>query len=467
MGRPKSELEGFNTIVALILCSFWLLDSQMFTGLALQIAKEIGLNSINSTRTEKNGLNKKDKLKLWYLLYVLDGQQSLTFNRQPLVDANDYTLKNVRGLLLHAPTKEIKNKESNVEKEEIGIKQSNTTISTVSSSEMASNGGFTDLRLISQVEYNQALNAAFNGNAWDLLSPASFGMPSKSNLELDKWMVSWTVLLSPVSNGAVWSSKSTLIYYNFAKMHINSSSVRNLQTSSTTDGMLPKWESSSKIEQLDDVNNRTDVEIDSEDESDDEDEFISNKELVSENQTIVNANIAVNAASTVLNLVVNDNDILNNLKYVPVHIHIMLYYAALLLVNPPLESNNKLITVTQEQFCEKILANLKTVKKLQKKIYMNLPTDKKFGNRLIKSLENILDEKLDSMKKEIESNIEMDKDKKRELLQEIAIFVELNEAEDNKSAEQDYSDSDQILSRTATPGPEKISAWPGSHHGHP
>ena len=84
----------------------------------------------------------------------------------------------------------------------------------------------TDMRLVSQVEYNQAINEAFKGTAWDLLAPASFGIPSKSNLELDRWMVSWTVLLSPESFGAIWSTKSTLIYYNFAKMHINSSAVK-------------------------------------------------------------------------------------------------------------------------------------------------------------------------------------------------------------------------------------------------
>ena len=47
LNKPRNEQDGFNTIVALILCSFWLSDSQMFTGLALQLAKEYGLNQPN------------------------------------------------------------------------------------------------------------------------------------------------------------------------------------------------------------------------------------------------------------------------------------------------------------------------------------------------------------------------------------------------------------------------------------
>ena len=490
MGRPKSELEGFNTIVALILCSFWLTDSQMFTGLALQIAKEIGLSpsspnfvSGNSSgEKEKNGLSKKDKLKLWYLLYVLDGQQSLTFNRQPLVNSNDYSLVNVRGLLVGDTEKSIKEREiandgtdknGSLVKRTSQLSKDSPPIPAVTSSSTA----FTDLRLVSQVEYNQALNEAFSGNAWDLLAPSSFGIPSKSNLELDKWMVSWTVLLSPVNNGAVWSSKSTLIYYNFAKMHINSKAVRQLQFHTSADGnMLPKWDANEdnnierKIEPLGNLKRTStkvasspDSEEESEDSDDDDDEFISNKELVSEDESVLNATIAVNAASTVINLVVNDNDILNNLKYVPVHIHIMLYYAALLLINPPLQSDNKSIQYSPEKYFEKVLMNLKVVKKLQKKIYLNLPIDKSFGNRLINSLEEVFSEKVSSLKKGILSNSELDSHVKRQLADEINRFIESDES---KVGDEFQTDAD-LLSKSASPAPEKIFAWPGSNHGHP
>lgn len=443
-GRPKTDMDGFNTIVALVLCSFWLLDSQMFTGLALQLAKEIELNKpISALR--KSGLLERDRLKLWYLLYVLDGQQSLTFNRQRLVDSEEYSLKHSRAILL----KRFPQLQSGDQRLLISEKEA--------PKEQEREEGFTDLRLVSQVEYNQALNAAFAGNAWEILAPSSFGIPSKSNLELDKWMVSWTVLLSPVNHGSVWSSKSTLIYYNFAKMHINSSAVRQLQ--------IDAGDEKSKFPRLDPQEVRTlkieHIDRDSEDDSDDEDEFISNKELITTDESVVSANIAVNAAQTVLNLVLSDNDILNNLKYVPVHIHIMLYYAALLLINPPLESNNTAEQYNADEHFRKIAGNLRVVKTLQRKIYLNLPTDKAFGNRLIKSLDEVVQEKAVSMKLEIEKSA-LDVVSRRFLVEQL-----------NSVLEQHVSDNVVDVSVSpdscllASPGPEKIYAWPGSNHGHP
>jgi len=329
---------------------------------------------------------------------------------------------------------------------------------------------FADMRLVSQVEYNQALNEAFKGNAWEILAPSSFGIPSKSNLELDRWMVSWTVLLAPGNNGAVWSSKSTLIYYNFAKMHINSSAVRLLQVNPTDNGsMLPKWDSSlqtengpqrphATIQKVDD-----DEEDSSDDDSDDQsgdDQFISNKALMTDDETIVNANIAVNAAQTVLNLVINDKDIVDNLKYVPVHIHIMLYYAALLVLNPPSRSTNKEIKPNTLDYCFKLLGNLKVIKSLQKKFYDNLPIDTKFGNRLIKSLEEAFEEKLNNVDSIIHGLPE--DDTRAELQKQVTALMEISKGADIVEVTDDSGGS-----RGSTPGPEKISAWPGSNHGHP
>lgn len=484
-GRPKTEVDGFNTIVALVLCSFWLSNSQIFTGLALQLAKEIGLNkpvTVNGDYDEDNDndnysgskLSDKNRLKLWYLLYVLDGQQSITFNRQRLVNSEDYSLKHSKELLTN-------NKKFITQKSEKADPEKKQELKAVDKSHDTSNienenyskQYFTDLRLVSQVEYNQALNEAFKGNAWDLLAPSSLGIPSKSNLELDKWMVSWTVLLSPVNNGAVWSSKSTLIYYNFAKMHINSHAVRQLQMKTGDDEnvVFPKWNSNSpqylnnpvppkkKLIALE-VNKEEDSD-DSED-SDDEDEFVSNKELMTENEAIVNANIAVTAANTVLNLVLNDRDILNNLKYVPVHIHIMLYYAALLLINPPSDNNfgranNKTLKL------QKSVESLKTVKLLQSKIYLNLPTDKSFGDRLISSLDDLIQEKIVNLRNEIDNleNVE-DFDLKRDLHNQLDLISELRDSGKVTELKTNSYDS----SGRSSPG-EKISAWPGSNHGHP
>lgn len=421
-GKPTNEVEGFNTIVALVLCSFWLSDSQMFTGLALQLAKEYGLNN---PYTEN-----KDKLKLWYLLYILDGQQSLTLNRQPLFNSQEYALQKSREILM---PKQIQPKELE-EQEEVSLNA--------------------DMRLVSQVEYNQALNEAFKGNAWELLAPSSFGIPSKSNLDLDKWMVSWTVLLAPGNNSAVWSSKSTLIYYNFAKMHINSSAVRQLQINPNEQSFprLIQNEPAPKISPKLENDKARLTEVDSEDDSDDSDddnpeEFMSNKGFVSEDDTLVSANIAVNAATTVLNLVINDKDILDNLKYIPVHIHIMLYYAALLILNPPLKPLNRSFEVDNIAHYNKIITNLRTIKTFQSKIYNNFPIDTKFGDKLIRSLEEIVDDKIGKV---------------RELVRELPANEERNELSRLLA---DLVESGFSEIRPASP--ERISAWPGRDHGHP
>ncbi|CAN3480854.1 hypothetical protein DICA0_E28018 [Diutina catenulata] len=439
-GKPTSVEDGFNTVMALVLCSFWLSNSQMFTGLALQLAKECGLDKDRD----------KKHLKLWYLLYVLDGQQSMSFNRQPLIDGREYTLTHSRELLGNKPRELEAWTPSSGEPIKEGNRYQNTEdrVTTTDQSApvreyampkgtatfgapMSQPSKLTDLRLVSQVEYNQALSEAFRGNAWDLLAPSQFGIPSKSNLELDKWMVSWTVLLAPGNHGAVWSSKSTLIYYNFAKMSINSRALRQIQLNPTDDNLANFH-------------------------ADDDPDFLANN-TISSDEAVVSANLAVSAAQTVLSLVVNDPDILDNLRYVPVHIHIMLYYAALLLVNPPEHSSDTSETITPTDHITKVLNNLRLIKTLQKKIYLNLPIDINFGNRLIRNIEEIINAKLAELKKEVER---LDS---AELKEQVNALFELNRS----NIYEVNVESDTSSRGSTSPGPEKISAWPGRDHGHP
>lgn len=458
-GKPQTEREGFNTIVALVLCSFWLSDSQRFTGLALQLAKEF---EMNKPSTGKDALSKKDRLKLWYLLYILDGQQSMTFNRQSLISSDDYSLRHSRELLLDTPRPQITASQDTPEQRETKAEEKNRESAVSHPRDYTS---FTDLRLVSQVEYNQALNEAFKGSAWDLIAPSGFGIPSKSNLELDKWMVSWTVLLAPRNNGPVWLSKSTLIYYNFAKMHINSTLIRQLQVATGDSNVnLPNWDNiDSVLEQnrrvhVEEVREHTDEEDDDEEEDENqEDNFIHNSEMVTQDQAILHLNIAMNAAQTVLNLVLNDADILNNLKYVPVHIHVMLYYAALLLVNRPMTNGNKAVPKNEVYFRDHV-QGLRMVKTLQNKISANFPTDKNFGHRLVASLDNVFLERVRRLKDEL-SESAVDVSAKASLFNEISILLFTNKLE-----VVDYTDAN---SKESSPGQERISAWPGSQHGHP
>lgn len=446
--RPKSDLQIFNTIVALVLCSFWLADSQRFTGLALQLAKEYKFNEVQPKSTKEGSISQKDRLKLWYLIYVLDGQQSMTFYRQSLLSAHDTAIQNSRQLLLSTSqgAKCLENAET-----------TESCDKTRSQEERQSN--FTDLRLVSQVEYNCALEEALKGNAWDLINPSAFGIPSKSNLELDKWMVLWTVLLAPMNNGTVWLSKSTLIYYNFAKMHINSMALRSLQVGGEGSIIFPKWNkykfltsSSSSTNGLDNDQVEMDIKRD-----EDGEEFIANMSLASKDQAMLNLNIAIAAAQTVLSLVLNDSDILDNLKYVPVHIHVMLYYAAFLLVSAPANMLNG--GHEDEAYFRSVFNHLKMIKTLQKKILHNLPTDKSFGEKLLQSLDTLFDERLFNLQREVGS-ASLDIQVKAELINEMSMI------KSTYSKVELIPDSADISSSDSSPQPEKIYAWPASHHGH-
>lgn len=445
--RPCTDLQVFNTIVALILCSFWLADSQRFTGLALHLAKEHNFNQVSQKGSKKNLVSHKDRLKLWYLLFILDGQQSMSFHRQALLSANDDAVQNGRLLLLNNQSEA-----HAIEKDSCEVLK--TKDCSKASEERRSS--FTDLRLVSQVEYNCALDEALKGNAWDLIDPSAFGMPSKSNLELDKWMVSWTVLLAPMNSGSVWLSKSTLIYYNFAKMHINSIALRSLQAEIVDGSILfPSWNRHKFLLNNSPVRHHS-ARVQKENENEDE-EFIFNTELASKDQAMLNLNIAVAAAQTVLSLVLNDSDILDNLKYMPVHIHVMLYYAAFLLGGAPANGLNG-GKENQASF-RSVFNHLKMIKTLQKKIFHNLPTDQNFGKRLLESLNKLFDERIAHLQREIGAAT-------LEISVKAKLFNEMSTLQCTYSRVEFIPDSADVSSSDSSPQPEKIYAWPASHPGH-
>lgn len=458
--HPTNEIEAFNTIAAFCFCGFWFKKNQMFTGLAVQLAKTMNLIS---PKNKKSLISRKDRLKLWYLLYILDGQQSMAFNRSLIMDNKDETIVKSREILGKAENREQESINKVIDLEELEEDMEHDENSGTDDSRLnlvgnrKINTNYSNLRLVSQVEYHQALTTVFHNEAWDLLAPASFGLPFKTNLDLDKWMVQWTVLLSPFNNYPAWSSKSTLIYYNFAKMHINSTAVRNFKN----DGELPSWteieqdeinssendvgNGKSKIyynfESKSDSSNLNDrgSEDGSEDEEDDEDEDIS-KELSPFESKKVSSELALSAAETVLGIVLNDADILNVMKYVPIHIHIMLYYAAMLVLRPPAYLSPK---VQDNESKKSEIESIKLVKRLRHAIAVNEPTDKEFSRKVTRALTELLNDKITDMKKCM-SGVE------------ITQFLKVIEMDDAKSFFEGMKRKSQ-----------KISAWPGVDAGHP
>lgn len=480
---PNTEKEAFNTIIALCFCGFWFKNDQMFTGLAIQLARTMNLISPHNSRESKSSkIPRKERLKLWYLLYILDGQQSLVFNRQSMFTSNDKLFENSRGLLEDA---EKEDTQDGADKLDSAKEVTNSTIKrdNASSNPLAISTNYSDIRLVSQVEYHQAINAVFEGHAWDLLTPSSFGLPFKTNLELDKWMVQWTVLLSPFKNNPVWSSKSTLIYYNFAKLHINSSAVRKFQATgmnlpnfdeidddffeATGDAVI-RGKSSPNIQELHEGkkenkkrkgDNLEEDEEDEDEEDEDEDEsFDMAKELSPTESRKVSAELALSAAETVLNIVLGDSDILNVLKYVPIHIHIMLYYSAILILKPHacLSGEDQHISdkFGEDTRFEASLNAIKLVKRLRHSIIVNSPTDKEFANKIVEGLTNLLRDKVRQMKRDILSGNDCGTDQQARIQTLDRVILD-NDADDLHNYK---------LKRNQN---FKISAWPGFDAGHP
>lgn len=473
---PKTEIEAFNTIVALCFCGFWFKNKQMFTGLAIQLARTMNLisphGSGSKSKNSRNVIPKKERLKLWYLLYILDGQQTLVFNRQSMFDSNEKLLKNSKDLLTEAENEDLKEKELTLE--EITPTNEIALINDDNSKrnrELAFNTNYADIRLVSQVEYHQAINAVFEGHAWDLLTPSSFGLPFKTNLELDKWMVQWTVLLSPFNNHPVWSSKSTLIYYNFAKLHINSVAVRKFQAMGANlpgfdeidDDFFQQMEvgipndgdASNEKNKFDEIKEHEDTDED-EDEDENDESFDISKELSPIESKKVSAELALSAAETVLNIVLGDSDIWSVLKYVPIHIHIMLYYAALLILKPHacLGGGHSDKFDNEKMRFESSMNAIKLVKRLRHTIMVNSPTDREFSGKIVESLTSILHDKVRQVKGDINTNIDSSAERE-ECFRMLESVIQDNDA---RELYNHYVKKSQNF---------KISAWPGVDAGHP
>lgn len=137
----------------------------------------------------------------------------------------------------------------------------------------------------------------------------------------------------------------------------------------------------------------------------------------------------------------------------------MLYYAALLLVNPPPTDATHVANTNQDTYFVKIIESLRTAKMLQKRIYVNLPTDKNFGNKFIESLDEVVADRSRKLKSELHES-PLSNDRKGELFEQIST---LNYVDDHLEV---FSGSGNS-SKESSPRASGIAAWPGSHHGHP
>ncbi|ODQ68436.1 hypothetical protein NADFUDRAFT_45007 [Nadsonia fulvescens var. elongata DSM 6958] len=366
----RSDEETIDTILALCVAGCWLPDSFMLTSIALRLASNIGLNipetipsreesenvnsAFNDGKEGNSPIGDRYRLKLWYILCNLDGNQSLISTNEPIVKRDDPAVLRSRELLGTVPAMpdmgqlrglipkyfSVFDKPHSSPstpgifafKKKLGTSVSIENTRGLSTEEIAVHKTFhtlnsrakcaeddsgvdisaallSDMRLVSQLEFNQAVKSVLHNRGWRLLDPANTGVPWENNLDLDKWMVSWACLLTTSNTEASsWPSKSTLIHYNFAKMRINSVVIRNLSASGG------KLSPQSKVTAHKISNN-------------------DNTEIEIGTYKTKSDKIAISAAQSILKLATTDHDILDALRYIPIHIHMMLYYSALFLLH--------------------------------------------------------------------------------------------------------------------------------------
>ena len=114
-------------------------------------------------------------------------------------------------------------------------------------------------------------------------------------------------------------------------------------------------------------------------------------------------------------------------------------------------------------YYDNLLNNLKVVRILQRKIYMNLPIDSSFGNRLIKNLQNVLGEKLHEIQIFVDK-LPDDHVEKHQLRTKVNALFESSENKFEEITEYEVSSSG-ASSKSTTPLPEKYRLGQGQTMG--
>ncbi|CDO92229.1 unnamed protein product [Kluyveromyces dobzhanskii CBS 2104] len=418
------KLNVEHTILGLIIASFWLSSNKMFNSLALQLARNWRIDQLYSPQFER----------LWYLLYILDGSENLTTHKSPSVYKDmEPLIKDSRRVVIERLDNTTSEGqffrkallEYNQRKKHTATHKQLELLNEVRSEKLElNNNTLQDLRLLTQLEYHMAMESVFHNKnthipslhgqsleaTMTLLPTEKFGIPWTNNMDLDKWMISWTIALQNIKvQNDPWCFKSTLLYYNFARMHINTKALLQGKKSTLLDELenvelIKLWHADSRCSKIKDLADST--------------ELSATKE------------ISRSSAIALLKLATEDKDITRIFQFFPTHIYVMLYYASLIVLNPSMVA----------EISEKDAKQSYTlVTKLKKMLYTATISDKALKNNLVKSLYQLLL----SFKQHLAA-VDENSQKVYELLDQ-------NEEKESKNKQ----------------GRRPILAWPGTNPGHP
>ncbi|AET37398.1 Zn(II)2Cys6 transcription factor domain-containing protein Ecym_1146 [Eremothecium cymbalariae DBVPG len=419
-------------ILGLVIAGLWLRSNQLFVSVALQLARVWQIDQLQNM----SGNNTQLK-KFWYLLYILDGNQNLISHKRPAIyNATEPSLLNARKRTIEYIDNAVIRKmllESDADETHIAnIKQLELLNEAGRSKLAVSNDVIKELRLLNQVEFHIAIESVFHNNtssymdapvgellsnSMSLLNPERFGMPWKTNMDIDRWMISWTIALQELSiQNDPWCLKSTLLYYNYARMYMNTkpwidSIQQHLSAAPENKRDIRRiWHSKKLLDG--DVEFKFEVDA--------------------------TRGIASSAAKSVLKLITQDKDLRSIFQFLPVHVYVMAYYASLVLLAAENLSYNSNTSSSEVQLKESFIL----VTKFKQMIATDTTSDLDFQNELNQDLDQLLTTFKEVYHTSFAPSTQID---------------ELMEHPENH-----FENESEAYARART-----IVAWPGTNQGHP
>lgn len=345
------------TILALIIASLWLESSQMYMSVALHLAR--------TWRIDQRHNN--ELWRLWCLLYITDGTQNLVSQKSPSVYKQlEPIIKSVREHLVahieNPELKEVLTENKNTNKTEIATNKQLVLLNEVEMDKIkVVQPQLQDIKLCGLVEYHMAIESLFHDkyetggsleNAMGLLQPANLGIPWENNLALDKWMVSWTIALQNIDvQQDPWCLKSTLLYYNFARMHINTRWM--LERKSNLGNWLEVWKSAG----------------------------------TSETSVLRNASkeVSLSAAVSLLKLATRDRGVSSLFKFLPNHLYLMFFFASMIVLKYPVTTGR-----LQNFDIKKLHQRYSLVRDFKEMLERSSSSDRDFTLKIVANLKTLM-----------------------------------------------------------------------------
>lgn len=397
-------------ILGLIIAFLWLESNQLYISVAIQLARMWRLD-------QQPDKNKESKLwRLWYLLYIADGTQNLMSHKSPsihkqteplIASVREMLVSNVEDPALQEVLKRNCMKGTTPTTDQLHL------LNEVEHSKIEVNPHtLQNMHLCGLVEYHMAIESLFHGgtiqdtlaSAHKLLQPKNFGAPWETNMDLDKWMISWTITLQniDVQNDA-WCLKSTLLYYNFARMHINTRWLSERQASLENPDWLQIWSNAS-----------------------------------ADRSALIDAShdISHSAAISLLKLATKDKDVSSLFQFLPNHVYLMLFFASIIVLEAP-----SAYSLSDPSTIKRLQQGFKLVKTFKGMLASQTSSDAEFTRKIDNSVQSLMAAFIDR-----------------------CVQVTNSSKVNNRIEEIIQDPTDSLDSETAR---KTISAWPSVNHGHP